>query len=88
MIPFQSLFRTQLHLQGFHAVCHDVQEPWFDSSKDFMNVKLIVSSCSISQADVVIELLIFYDRRSYLWHGPLSGDTAAMFTEYSEAYNR
>ncbi|KAJ7386404.1 hypothetical protein OS493_008528 [Desmophyllum pertusum] len=85
-----SQFRTALQTQGFHTVCYKVQEPWFDSSKDFMDIKSIVSSCSISQTtDSIIELLIFYDRTSYLWHGPLQGDiSGAEFFKYSAAYNR
>ena len=77
-----------LQTQGFQTACHKVQEPWFDSSKDFMNVKSIVSSCSISQVDTVIELVIFYDRKSYLWHGPLQGIAAAKYFKYPAAYNR
>lgn len=83
-----SQFSTQLHSKGFQAVCHNVQEPWFDSRKDFMNIRLIVSSCVISLGDTAVELLIFYDRNSYLWHGPLQGDTAVKFAKYSEAFNR
>jgi len=81
-------FRIHLQSQGFHTVCHNVQEPWFDSSKDFMNIELIISSCSISHGDTVIELLIFYDRKSYLWHGPLLEDSTAKHIKYAEALNR
>lgn len=85
-----SQFRFNLHSRGFHAICHNVQEPWFDSSKDFLDIKLIVSSCSISLDNIFIELLIFYDRQSYLWHGPLQRDTATKikFTMFSGAYGR
>ena len=69
-------------------VCHKVREPWFDSNKNFMDIKIIVSTCRISQANTMIELVMFYDRTSYLWHGPLQGDFAAEFVKYSAAYNR
>lgn len=81
-------FRSGLQSQDFHVVCHKVQEPWFDSNKDFMDIKFIVSTCHISQGDTIIELVIFYDRTSYLWHGPLQGDIANEFVKYSAAFNR
>ncbi|KAL9951114.1 hypothetical protein ACROYT_G043718 [Oculina patagonica] len=81
-------FRTDLQTHSFHIVCRKVPEPWFDSSKDFMDIKSVVSSCSVTLADTVIELVIFYERTSYLWHGPLQGDTAAKSLQYSAAYNR
>jgi len=81
-------FQTGLQAQGFDMVCHKAQEPWFDSNKNFMDIKFIVSTCSISQADTMIELVILYDRTSYIWHGPLQGDIALEFVKYSAAYNR
>jgi len=69
-------------------VCQQVQEPWIDSSKDFMDIKFITSTCSISQADTILELVIFYDRTSYLWHGPLQGDIVTEVVKYSAAFNR
>lgn len=83
-----SQFRFELHSRGFHSTCHTVKKPWFDSSEDFFNIKPIISSCSISKEYVVVELLIFYDRKSYLWHGPLQGDSMRKLAKFSEAFSR
>lgn len=88
LVALISQFRSHLHSQGYLTACHSVEEPWFDSSEDFLNIKLIVSSCSISQGIYPVELLIFYDRKSYLWHGPLQGSARTKFLEFSGAYNR
>ena len=71
------------------TVCHNVEEPWFDSSKDFMNINIVISSCTISQGGITVELLVFYDRDSYLWHGPLQGYNALRTADKdSGAFNR
>lgn len=83
-----SHFMTGLRTQGFLIACDKVPEPWFDSSKDFLSIKSIVSSCNITQADIVIELVIFYDRKSYLWHGPIQGTTTAALFKYQAAHTK
>ena len=75
-----------LRTQGFLTACDKVPEPWFDSSKDFLSIKAILSSCNITKADVVIKLVIFYDRKSYLWRGPIQGITAATLFKYPAAH--
>lgn len=91
-IPISSLIPqliSHLSKQGFTTVCHNVEEPWFDSSKDFMNINIIISSCTISQFGITVELLVFYDRDSYLWHGPLQGYNALTIADKdSGAFNR
>ena len=49
-------------------------------------MKSILSSCNITKADVVIKLVIFYDRKSYLWRGPIQGITAATLFKYPAAH--
>lgn len=83
-----SRFMSGLHTQGFLTACDKVPEPWFDSSKDFLSIKSILSSCNITKADVVVKLVIFYDRKSYLWRGPIQGITAATLFKYPAAHTR
>ena len=43
----------------------------------------------ISQGDITVELLVFYDRDSYLWHGPLQANNALRIADKdSGAFNR
>ena len=54
-----------------------------------MNINIIISSCTISQFGITVELLVFYDRDSYLWHGPLQGYNALTIADKdSGAFNR
>ena len=54
-----------------------------------MNINIIISSCTISQGGVTVELLVFYDRDLYLWHGPIQGYNALRIADKdSGAFNR
>ena len=54
-----------------------------------MNINIIISSCTISQGGITVELLVFFDRDSYLWHGPLQGYNAPRIADKdSGAFNR